>query len=528
MPTILWDNFGGGLDRRRLQHSPIANALWSLTNCYVTKGKSIKKRPCLHNIAGLEAGTKGLRAAAGKLNTFFSADGVAITHADTRFVARRVRNQGAASPVAKIHYAELFNGYLYVSAEYVNGTVEHHYLDEQALTAWAPGVAISLNSYRRPTVSNGYRYQATSISGTGTTGGLEPNWPLTPGGTVTDNPGPNQVVWTCLTYKVVDANCPHGKYVKKIGQKLYSNNGSNVRFCAATDARDWTTTSDAGFIPSDIHASGSDTVTGLGSFGGDLAIFYADSTQIWTVASAPANNALKGTADQIGTLHGGTPISFAGDLLFLAQEGFRTISIAVLTNNLQESDSGTPIDAFRSEIDDADDPSSVYFPKLGQVWCVNGSRAYVLSYSKTAKLSAWAIFDFPSDVSTLTVLDNSLYCRSSNTVYEISPTATSDDGIPPLCYAEMFFQDNKAPGLLKQFIGFDAAGKGTFSASFKYDSRNPSWETAPYAVTADSRPDGLSPMEVAAVSVAPVISHEADEDFELSLLQTYYEVLGPL
>ncbi len=526
MPTIVWDNFGGGLDRRRKQHSPIANALWALVNCYVTTGRSIKKRPCLAIVAGLEAGTKGMRAAGGQLNTFFSADGAAISHANPLFRARRARNQGTVSAVAKVHYAELFNGFLYAAIEYASGAVEHHYFDDPG--AWSAANAVPLNEYRRPTVENGFRYQATSISGTGTTGGAQPVWPTTLGATVVDNAGPNQITWTCRSFRVTDPNCPHGKHVRKIGQKLYSNSGRNVRFCAVTAARDWTTASDAGTISSDSHASGSDTVTGLGQFGADLAIFYSDSTQIWSVASNPDANALKGTADQIGTLHGGTPISFAGDLLFLAQEGFRTISIAVLTNNLQESDSGTPIDAFRSEIADSDSPVSVYFPRLGQVWCVNGSRAYVLSYSRTAKLSAWAIFDFPFDVTVLTVLDTTLYCRHGDNVYEVSLSATNDDGVAPRCSAEMFFLDNKTPGLLKQFVGFDVAGVGGYEVGFKYDTRDPARQTDGVPVSGDSRSDGMHPMEIAAVSVAPVITHEADEDFELSSLQTYYEVLGPL
>lgn len=525
MPAIVYDNFGGGLDRRSLQHKPIANALWTLLNCYPTKGRSLKKRPCLKNYAAIESGTTGLRAAGGVFNTFYSADGAAITHANPQFRARRARNQGAVSAVTKVHYAELFNGFLYAAIGYANGTVEHHYFDDPG--AWATGVAHAVGAFRRPTVENGFRYEATAIAGTGTTGATEPVWPTTLGATVVDNAGPNQVTWTCRSFRVTDANCPNGRWVRKIGAKLYSSNGGNPRFCAATAPRDWTTVSDAGFIASDIHAAGQDTVTGLGQFGGDLAIFYGDSTQIWTVNADPDLNALKGTSDQIGTLHGGTAISFAGDLLFLAQEGFRTISIAVLTNNLQESDSGTPIDAFRGEIEDTDDPVAVYFPKLGQVWCVNGERVYVLSYSKTSKLSAWAIFDYPIDMSTVTVLNNRMFVRDGNLIDEVDPLATSDLGIPPRCYGEMFFQDAKAPGILKQFGGFDVAGRGSFSIAFKWDPRDASAQTLAYPITGDSRPDGLAPMELCTVSVAPVFEHQANEDFELSSLQCYFEPLGP-
>ena len=40
----------------------------------------------------------------------------------------------------------------------------------------------------------------------GTSAAGEPIWPTTPGLTVVDNPGPNQVTWTCRTYAVLDVN----------------------------------------------------------------------------------------------------------------------------------------------------------------------------------------------------------------------------------------------------------------------------------------------------------------------------------
>lgn len=55
-------------------------------------------------------------------------------------------------------------------------------------SAWAGTTAISLNAYRKPTVSNGHFYKCTDD---GTTGSTEPIWP-TNGGTVTDG----TVVWT--------------------------------------------------------------------------------------------------------------------------------------------------------------------------------------------------------------------------------------------------------------------------------------------------------------------------------------------
>ncbi len=60
-----------------------------------------------------------------------------------------------------------------------------------AATAYAAGtVVLSLAT------KTGYAYRAKSIAGTGTSAAVtEPTWPTVIGGTVTDNPGANQIVW---------------------------------------------------------------------------------------------------------------------------------------------------------------------------------------------------------------------------------------------------------------------------------------------------------------------------------------------
>ena len=63
--------------------------------------------------------------------------------------------------------------------------------------AWVTGTVYPMNSYVIPTVSNGFYYKATAITGTGTSGASQPTWPTTIGTTVIDNAGANQITWTC-------------------------------------------------------------------------------------------------------------------------------------------------------------------------------------------------------------------------------------------------------------------------------------------------------------------------------------------
>ena len=458
MSEIAFDRFEGGLDRRYNRPVGGANILWVLKNAYITTGKKIKKRPCFVQVALLETGTKGLKAAGGKLNTFYGQG--TITHVNPLFLARKVEHPTIAMDVAKAHFAEMFNGFLYASVEYTNGDVKHHYLD----------------------------------------------------GTVP-------------TY-IVDVNCPNTKQVQKMSQKIYAAKGADVAFCAAALPRNWTGTADAGTITAGTNAAGSDQVTALGNFNGDLAIFFVDGVQVWHVDPDPANNALTKSSNSGGTAYAKTAQALAQDLIFLGKTGFRSLSVAVLTSNLQENDVGSAIDKLRSEILSTDDPYSIYFPGLGQLLVFNGTKVYAYSFSRSNKLSAWSTYELPFTVDATAVLNSELYARAGDLVYKLDPTAFADDGVAPLVEVEMFFQDGKAPGIEKMFTGFDAVVVGNPDIAFRYDPRNETLVTPFVPISSDTRPGDLYPMELCATSVAPIFNHRANEDFQVDQLLVYYEKLG--
>jgi hypothetical protein len=232
MPSITFDRFDAGLDVRKGASVSDANRLRTLRNAYVTTGRTIRKRPGLNFIATLEVGTSGLRAAGGKLNTFYGSG--SIVHFDARFVANKIPHPTSPSEaVTRIHFADVFNGYLYVAAQYANGDIRHHYIDSTAaLTAWAATTAYSLGDIRRPAIDNGLRYEVTTA---GTSGGSEPTWPTTVNATVADG----SVVWTCRATAITDTNCPHSASVVKKSSKIFAVDDEVVRFCATSAPRDW-------------------------------------------------------------------------------------------------------------------------------------------------------------------------------------------------------------------------------------------------------------------------------------------------
>lgn len=530
MPVITFDDFAGGLDVRPQPYLARPNILRSLLNAYITTGKTIKKRPCLQFVATLESGTVGLKSFKGKLQTFYG-DGAAITHANTLFNPNRVPKWDVGGAPVKIHYADQYNGILYVVAEFSGTVYRHYFLDDPG--AWVTGTAYALNSFVRPTVANGLRYKATAISGTGTSGGVEPVWPLTIGATVVDNAGANQITWTCQAFDITDANCPHTKPVMKQSQKMFAagTDGTTVRYCKTGAPRDWTTANDAGFLPVGMYARGSDQVKGLGLYGNkNIAVFFSDNSQLWLVDPSPSNMSLSWNIEGVGTLFAKASGPVSHDLFFLAQTGFRSMSVQQFTNNVQEADIGSAIDSLiRAGIASTDDPLSIYYPKLGQFWCVNTTTAWVYSFSRASKVSAWSKFTFPFSVDDACVLNQELYVRTGNDVYKVTDAVTKD-GVSsvPLVDVQMYFQDGKRPGVLKQFTGIDLICTGSPSISFQFidpDTQTVN-ETAPYAYPAVTEPGNLYPVELMTTRIAPHVQHQADEAFEIGSLMLHYENLG--
>ena len=141
MATITFNKFDLGIDHRKGAAVSDANRLVEMKNAHVTTGLATEKRPGLKKVATLEAGTKGLFPAFGKLHTFYGGDGT-ITHANELFEAHKLICAGAEekdtyTPVHKevtgIDFVDVFNGYLYVAAEHGEERF-HHYLSGEEIT----------------------------------------------------------------------------------------------------------------------------------------------------------------------------------------------------------------------------------------------------------------------------------------------------------------------------------------------------------------------------------------------------------
>lgn len=522
MPSLTIDKFDGGLDLRKGAAVADANRLRELLNAYVTTGHHIKKRPGLTRVAELEPGTVGLVPGIGRLNTFFS--DAAVAHSNPLFRANRLEHPtDPARALAQIYRGEVFNGALYVSSRYDDGSKFHHYLD--ADDAWVAATNYALGDFVEPTTPNGFRYEATADAGSSDS--AEPTWPTVVGATVVDA----GITWTCRSKAIADANCPHHPSFVRAASKIFSPNpdAENVRFSATNAPRDWTTASDAGFLPTGVQATGDAVPTGVGRYRSKLAVSHSDQIQTWVVDEDPNNHALDQIVD-VGSLYPRTFGNVSQDLYFLSPFGFRSISTLELTGNLQDLDVGSPIDELAvADLASTTDPQALFFHGGGQYWChLYGGVVWVFTYSRVSKVYAWSRYEFPVTIDAMAELGNVLYLRSGDVVYRVDASAYTDDGTLYTVRARLPFLDAKKPGQLKQWLGVDYVMAGEADCSFLYDPDDEALETDPVAVSGNTAANGMIPVECMSTEIALVFSNRDDADWQLQRIVLYHDNLGPM
>lgn len=458
MPTISYERFEAGLDRRIDKRVADANRLVVLTNAYVTTGRKLRKRPGLIKVAQLETGTKGLAAGPNQLQTFYSG-AAPITHANVLFKANQVPSP-TGSDLVSIPAALVFNGLVYAAAKYADGSVTHNYLD----------------------------------------GTMPPT--------------------------VTDPNCPNSESIVKAAQKIFGPDNDVVRYCKTDNPRDWTLANDAGFIASGLRADGDPEAQAVSLFRAQLAIMMIDSVQVWNADPNPAFITLQDNVPGVGTRFKKSPVRLATDTYFLAEQGYRSITVAVLNQNVEDVDVGTPIDELvQPTVGTGIDPRSVYSQLYGQFWSIIGNYAWVYSVSRIGKIAAWSRYEFRVSIDDACAFKGNLYLRSGDDVYRVERTAVTDDGLSIPVRIEMAFVDMKLPGVEKRVHGVDGVIRGSASLQFRYNSADEAFITSPVGISEDTMAGPIVPVEVSAVKIAPVVTHEAAEEFELELLTLYYDPL---
>jgi hypothetical protein len=480
MPAITYSDFSGGLDRRLPINVQEANRLWVLQNAYVTLGKRIAKRPGLRLINRALAGSFGLENISGRLNVFASVGSTYSPPTGVFLKSLDIPSGYASDSLLGVTYADIFNGFPYVVGYYE--TVEE-------FVHWSGP----------PTYITFYVYRHHYLDGSNTV--------------------------------ITDVNCPRSMSACKAASRVFAPNGETVRYCKAGSPRDWTTASDAGFLSVALQQDTKEGSTAVGSFGNSLVVFFPDGAQIWTVAVDPSTNAL---AKRIHGVGSNAPLSlaaFANDLMFLSPYGFRSMTVQAVIDRIDDTDVGVAVDKLvvPDNTQVTQQVLGIWINELGQYWATfntpTGTTVWAYTFSRSSKVACWSRYTFPIVITGITTSSGKVYVRDATALYELAVDQFTDDGALIDVEVQMAYQNAKTPGVEKQVYGADFVFEGTADVSFKYDPRDQSKESIFQAISGDTAPGQIVPVEIVATSIAPVIRHSADEAFEFTQMSLYYNAL---
>lgn len=463
MPAITYDRFDGGLDLRQLQSSADANRLRVLRNAYVTTGRTIKKRKGIAFVGYMPENTVGLFSGIDGLFTFTSdensADSFDIPGIGLIRVVKLINDNDSLQDI--IH-AEVFNGYLYVSARFITGIVKHFYVK-----------------------------------------GNDPK-----------------------TFIISDSNCPHSKsFIKKSG-KIFAIADDVVRFSSTGNAADWTADKDAGFLPVSLQQSVNNKPTALGEYQDNLVVFFEDTAQIWQVDSDPANHKLIstipiGTPYSYAHANMANDIFFLSPSGFrsIAVQSFST-------NMMDNDIGSPIDSIVKNQAAISSNIKMIYFRAEGQIICFFGNVAFVYCFSRSSKISAWCKWDFDFNIEYPVEYDSILFFRTGNKLCKFSEKEARDLGEFFNVEVELPFLDMRSPGILKQFTGVDVAMSGSCHMWFKFNARNLDYETDSLTLDDDTRSLPRIPIEVMATNMSICMSSFFDNDFELAAVTIYFEKMS--
>lgn len=265
--------------------------------------------------------------------------------------------------------------------------------------------------------------------------------------------------------------------------KLYAVAGSIDNFSGIDEPTKWNTDdTGAGNINMSNQAAGSETLTGLGVYENNQAVFARRAIQVWFMDPDPDANSQLQVIANVGTLSGKSITSVGdSDVFFLADSGIRSLQVRDASKNASIGDIGTPIDdivladlaSLASAITEA--AVGTIDPRDGRYWLNVGTKIYVLSYFPAFKISGWSTYDAPAQFSDFKTLDNTLYGRAGDEIYAYGGLdgQTYDSSTVEI---EIPYVNAKMIATWKQWQAIDMAVQGEWAVYASSDPENPTVE----------------------------------------------------
>lgn len=235
--------------------------------------------------------------------------------------------------------------------------------------------------------------------------------------------------WEAVDRHISDPKNPNSVAVAIGASHIFAGSNDIVPYSAAVNPTDWTSTNNAGYLPTGLNNYGDNPVTALALYRGNLIVFNAGGYQMWQIDADPQNMAFL-DAQAVGSIWPRAAQSIANDLIFLTEVGVRNLGTIGATANMAIGDTGQAVDPLvAAQIQAATyDPFSIYYPGRGQYWLIYGPQVFVLTINGLKGTKSWSRYIFPEVITDATLNEGFLYLRAaSNNVWQVNASVSVDD-----------------------------------------------------------------------------------------------------
>lgn len=324
--------------------------------------------------------------------------------------------------------------------------------------------------------------------------------------------------------------------------KEYVGVGSTLYFSAINDATKWDIyDTGSGFIDMSNNFGGREDLTGAGIYQDRLAVFSRRNVQLWAMDADPAQNAQVQILANTGCLAPDSVVSVGAiDLLYLADNGIRSLRARESTDTAFSSDIGSAIDSIviehMQELDNfypSFDEINKYFAKGliepidGRYWLSLGNKIYVLSYFPGSNISAWSIYENSEwaewdGIKEMITREDRVYVRTlSGKIYTYGAEATFDGSgnvyfqtinVYDDCevVVELPYLDGNKPATYKEAKGIDVTCEGEWKVYLGFDHTNPTARDLVATVNQSTFALGKIPATGAGTHFGPRFVHQAE------------------
>lgn len=298
--------------------------------------------------------------------------------------------------------------------------------------------------------------------------------------------------------------------------KEYLASGSTLYFSAINDATKWDIyDTGSGFIDMSNNFGGREDLTGVGVYQNNLAVFSRRNVQLWSMDADPAQNTQVQVLANTGAIAPDSVVSVGSiDLLYLADNGVRSVRSRENTDTAYASDIGSPVDSIIIEHMAATgdlkfNAKAVIEPIDGRYWLAIGNKIFVLSYFSGSNISAWSVYEPGFTVTEMVAREDKVYVRDTdNKVYVFGGT---DGSVYDSCEVviELPYLDANKPATYKEAKGVDMTCNGEWEVYLGFDHTNPTARDIVATVTQSTFALGKIPATGAGTHFGPRFVHQA-------------------